>query len=65
MTYVAKYRIRSQTGHAAFGSVSAAVEFLLEELEVVGAYPLGVWEGDEKILSHDDVLEYGEDDETV
>lgn len=66
MTYVAKWTdTRFPTvQHLEFQTEQSAVEFLIVKA-YFGHNPLGVWEDGDKILSHDDILEWGEDDETI
>lgn len=56
MSYTATYRVRSHKAHDTFETQADALDFLLEEIDAVGAHPLGIWFDGQKLLDHDTIM---------
>lgn len=60
MTVEARYMKYCRECRETFSTVEEAVAALYMGWEQLYLNPLGVWENGDKVLSHDDVLEWGE-----
>lgn len=65
MAFEARYLKNHVEYRESYDTAEEALSMMKFGFEMLWLQPLGIWEDGDKILSHDDVLEYGEDDETI